>query len=81
VALPIAAAVTSWFGSPGWPEAVAQVLVCLTVSSYTAMNFTGATPYASPSGVEKEMGRAIPLQIVLALTALLFWLAPSFINR
>jgi hypothetical protein len=81
VALPIAVAVTSWFGSPGWPEAVAQVLVCLTVSSYTAMNFTGATPYASPSGVEKEMGRAIPLQIVLALTALLFWLAPSFINR
>jgi len=32
------------------------------VSSYAAMNFTGCSPITSPSGVELEMRRALPLQ-------------------
>jgi hypothetical protein len=60
-------------------EAVAMMLICLSVSSYAAMNFTGATPYASPSGVEKEMRRGIPLQVLMTLAALVLWLAEPFI--
>ncbi|MCP4627838.1 MAG: hypothetical protein GY850_30620 [bacterium] len=61
------------------PEAVAMMLICLSVGSYAAMNFTGATPYASPSGVEKEMRRGIPLQALMALAALALWLTGPFI--
>jgi hypothetical protein len=80
VALPTAAAVIFWFGSSFWPEAVAQVLICLTASSYLAMNFTGATAYASPSGVEKEMRRAIPVQLVMTLVAVVLWVANPFLQ-
>lgn len=44
------------------------------VSSFVAMNFTGATPFTSPSGVEKEMRRAIPVQAALAASAIVFWI-------
>ena len=43
-------------------EFSAVILMTAALSSYLAMNFTGATPFTSPSGVEKEMRRAIPLQ-------------------
>ncbi|MEN8142091.1 MAG: mercury methylation corrinoid protein HgcA [Thermodesulfobacteriota bacterium] len=62
-----------------WPELLALVLVCLTISSYGAMNFTGATPFVSPSGVEKEMRHAIPVQLIMSLTALTLWLVIPFI--
>jgi hypothetical protein len=61
-------------------EAVAMILICFSVSSYAAMNFTGATPYASPSGVEKEMRKGIPLQALMMLAALVLWLASPFIT-
>lgn len=80
MALPMAGAVVCWFGSPFWLESVAQALICLTVSSYLAMNFTGATPYASPSGVEKEMRFAIPVQIVMTLVAVVLWVANPFLR-
>jgi hypothetical protein len=37
------------------------------------MNFTGSTPFTSPSGVEKEMRKAIPLQLTAALIAVVIW--------
>lgn len=46
--------------------------VAMTIASFTAMNFTGATTYTSLSGVVWEMRRALPLQVagvVLALAA------------
>ena len=49
----------------------------LTVSSVLAMNFTGATPFTSPSGVEKEMRRAIPLQIGAAVLAAVCWIGSN----
>ncbi len=64
-------------GERGWP-ALAMVLLCLAVSSYAAMNFTGATPYASPSGVEKEMRRGIPVQIGALAAALVLWVGGPF---
>ena len=48
-------------------------LVIITLSSYLAMNFTGCTPYTSPSGVEKEMRRAIPWQSAAAVLGLIIW--------
>ncbi|MBT7259905.1 MAG: hypothetical protein HN888_02160, partial [Desulfobacula sp.] len=42
----------------------ALFLFSVTISSYLAMNFTGATSFTSPSGVEKEMKRYIPVQLV-----------------
>jgi hypothetical protein len=44
-------------------------------SSYAAMNFTGASPITSPSGVELEMRRALPLQAAASAVAIAAWLA------
>jgi hypothetical protein len=38
-------------------------------TSYVAMNFTGSTPYTSPSGVQREMRRALPFQVAGAAVA------------
>ncbi|RPI79616.1 MAG: hypothetical protein EHM45_02210 [Desulfobacteraceae bacterium] len=54
-------------------------LMGLPVSSYLAMNFTGCTPYTSPSGVEKEMRTAIPLQSLLVLAGLVLWIVSGFL--
>ncbi len=62
----------------GGLDALAMLLLCMAVSSYAAMNFTGATPFASPSGVEKEMRVAIPAQIVALLSAVTLWVGGQF---
>jgi len=61
-------------------ESITLVLLTMTVSSYAAMNFTGATPFTSPSGVEKEMRRAIPIQIIAVIAAIITWVAAPFVN-
>ena len=48
-------------------------------ASYMAMNFTGATPYTSLSGVEKEMRLGLPVQILGILVALILWVTAPFI--
>jgi len=60
--------------------ATAVLLLCAAVSSYAAMNFTGATPYTSPTGVEKEMRQGIPVQAAAVLGAAVAWLAAPFIG-
>ena len=40
-------------------------------TSYVAMNFTGSTPYTSPSGVQREMRRALPFQVAGAAVAVM----------
>lgn len=52
----------------------------ITVSSYMAMNFTGATPFTSLSGVEKEMRRGLPLQLMGLLIGVLLWVAGPFVS-
>jgi hypothetical protein len=42
------------------------------------MNFTGSTPFTSPSGVEKEMRKAIPLQALALLAAGIVWIGGAF---
>lgn len=61
-----------------WVEALVLLLITMVISSYLAMNFTGSTPFTSPSGVEKEMRRAIPLQAAAALIALVAWVGAAF---
>jgi hypothetical protein len=65
-------------GRTGFPEALAMVLAAAAVSSYLTMNFTGSTPFTSPSGVEKEMRRAIPLQAGAAVVAAAVWVGAAF---
>jgi len=60
-------------------ELFSLILMTTTVSSFMAMNFTGATPFTSPSGVEKEMRRAIPAQIAALVIAIIVWLSSGFI--
>lgn len=70
----------SWSGLRGL-EALALLLLSAAASSYACMNFTGATPFASPSGVEKEMRRGIPLQAAALLGAALLWIGANFLGR
>jgi len=59
-------------------SAAALVTLATVVSSYVAMNFTGTTPFTSPTGVEKEMRRAIPLQLGAVLLAVGLWIGAAF---
>jgi hypothetical protein len=61
-------------------DAIALILWTTAVSSYLAMNFTGSTPFTSPSGVEKEMRKAIPLQAAALLLAMVAWVAAAFVS-
>jgi len=63
-----------------WLESLALLLMTVAISSYLAMNFTGSTPFTSPSGVEKEMRRAIPLQAGAVVVALVAWVSAAFIG-
>jgi hypothetical protein len=48
------------------------------ISSWLAMNFTGSTPYTTPTGVEHEMKRAIPAQSAAIIVGLIIWLVAPF---
>ncbi len=61
-----------------WMSAAALIALATTVSSYLAMNFTGTTPFTSPTGVEKEMRLAIPLQLGAVLLAAGLWIGAAF---
>lgn len=77
----LAACAVMWQrGALDAPAALALLLAMTAVSSFAAMNFTGATPFTSPSGVEKEMRRALPVQAGLTLLAGLLWVGGAFIR-
>lgn len=59
-------------------ESISLFLCIASISSYLAMNFTGSSPYTSPSGVEKEMKIAIPGQAIAIVMALFIWLLGPF---
>ena len=61
-------------------EAFALLTCTVVFSSYLAMNFTGSTPFTSPSGVEKEMRKAIPIQVAALLIATVMWIGSAFIK-
>ena len=72
----LAAAAIATLGRPLSPAAKLALLAGVTAaSSYTAMDFTGSSPITSPSGVELEMRKALPLQGAAAALAVGAWLA------
>ena len=77
----LAAVAVMWYhGALDPPAALALLLSVTAVSSFVAMNFTGATPFTSPSGVEKEMRRALPVQAGLTALAGLLWVGGAFLH-
>jgi hypothetical protein len=62
-------------------ESLALLLLSSAASAYACMNFTGATPFASPSGVEKEMRRGIPLQAAALLASALLWVGANIMGK
>jgi len=52
----------------------------VAVSSYAGMNFTGATPFTSLSGVKKELPRGLGVQISLAASGLCLWMLAPFLT-
>jgi CO dehydrogenase/acetyl-CoA synthase delta subunit len=48
-------------------DLAAMVLLMSMVSAFYAMNFTGSTPFTSPSGVRREMQRALPAMAVAGI--------------
>ncbi|MFC1859588.1 mercury methylation corrinoid protein HgcA [Thermodesulfobacteriota bacterium] len=61
----------------GW-ESFSALFCIIAVSSYLAMNFTGSTPFTSPSGVEKEMRKALPIQALAIFIAAITWVGSAF---
>jgi len=72
----VVGATIAW--GPGAPSVVGGLQLFLfgtALASFFAMQFTGATTFTSPSGVEWEMRRALPLQLgaIVVATALGLW--------
>ena len=61
-----------WFAHGHRLLAAGYLLLLPAVTAYLAMNFTGSSTYASPSGVLKEMSIALPLIIGSAFFGSLF---------
>ena len=55
-------------------EMATWALFIPALAAFSAMNFTGASTYTSPSGVRKEMRRHVPLQLATAVLALGLWI-------
>lgn len=62
---PIISIATTQRPVPVWGWALLAAGCAL--ASFVGMNFTGASTYTSPSGVEHEMRKAIPLQLIAAV--------------
>lgn len=60
------------FSLAGW------LLLSLAISSFLAMNFTGATTYTSLSGVKKEMKLFVPIQLGFTIFGFIFILISKF---
>lgn len=61
-----------------WLNTLSLLMAISAVSSWCAMHFTGSSTFTSPSGVEKEMRKAIPAQAVVLLVGGLCWLVGAF---
>lgn len=58
--------------------AAAFSLIVPSVSAFYAMNFTGSTPFTSPSGVRKEMRFSLPVMLSAAVAGVLVLLVGVF---
>jgi len=61
------------------PE-IAAILMLLPVAAFAALNFTGATPFTSRSGVKKELRYAMPAIGLSGLAGIVVWAAGRFLT-
>ena len=86
MAASVAIGVVCWFTAQGFenlgpgmlggmnPWGWAGVLLPVTAAaSYVGVNFTGSTPYTSPSGVEAELRAALPIEGAALAVGLICW--------
>jgi acetyl-CoA decarbonylase/synthase complex subunit gamma len=66
-------AATGWRGFP----AAATVLLVTALASFLMLNFTGSTPYTSPSGVRREMRLSLPLITGGLAAGICCWIAAA----
>jgi CO dehydrogenase/acetyl-CoA synthase delta subunit len=68
-------------GGTGWNVAVtvAVFLALSAVSAFYTLNFTGCSPYPSPSGVKKEMRIALPAMGGALIVSLILLLVGKFL--
>lgn len=59
-------------------EKASWFFMVFSLSSFLAMNFTGASTFTSLSGVTKEMKTALPAQIIGAAVGLILWIVSRF---
>jgi hypothetical protein len=59
---------------------VGWLLLSVAISSFLAMNFTGASTYTSLSGVKKEMKIFVPVQISLSFIGLVMIVISKFLE-
>ncbi len=67
----------NWRHSP--IESTALFFCVTALSSFMAMNFTGATPFTSLSGVKYEMRRGLFFQCTGTLLAIILWIISPFL--
>lgn len=60
-------------------EKIGLFLWVTSSASYLGMNFTGSTPFTSLSGVEKEMRKGLPFQIITSFFSLSCWFIAPFV--
>ena len=56
--------IVAFWPAMSWADRLVLLPAMAAASSYCAMLFTGATPFTSPSGVEREMRRSLPYQVL-----------------
>ncbi|UCC98927.1 MAG: hypothetical protein JSW66_03375 [Phycisphaerales bacterium] len=57
----------------------AWVLMVPALTSFVALNFTGASTYTSLSGVKREVRIAVPIQLACAALGIALWLVGLFV--
>jgi len=67
-----------WGDRLGGLNSAALLLALPAVAAWCAMHFTGSTTFTSPSGVEKEMRRTIPVQAAALLAGGICWVLAAF---
>jgi len=63
-----------------YAEMLSWAFIIISISSFLALNFTGASTYTSLSGVKKEMKIALPLHSVFAATGLIILIVSKIVN-
>jgi len=67
------AAAWATVGAIGATAAAGLFLLTVAVTSFFALNFTGCTTFTSLSGTRHETLRAVPLQLLTSVVALVLW--------